>query len=198
VGFAEGGSLPVSAQIAKFSPGAVGYVQTETSVDPFDTIHRVKNANTKIDQLMPVYACGIASPDCITPATSVAMAYQQGGQYTNFAGTVRLELNGNGQATLRPVETPDIPFANLTYRIVDTDGPKRITFQAANPDDADRFTKAMGASMDRFALFEYDGQVTIGYAAPPNITHTVFAGYNRIAANGVLTHWTPPLPIVLP
>jgi len=32
----------------------------------------------------------------------------------------------------------------------------------------------------------------------PNTTHTVFAGYNRIAANDVLMHWTPPLPIVLP
>jgi hypothetical protein len=198
VGFAEGGTLPVSAQVAKFSPGALGYVQTETSVDPFYTIHRVKNADTKIDQLIPVYACGAASPDCITPATSVAMADQQGGQYTNFAGTVRLELNGNGQATLRPVDTPDIPFANLTYRIVDTDGPKRIIFQAASPGDADKFAKAMGASLDRFALFEYDGQVTIGFAAPPNTTSTVFAGYNRIAANDVLTHWTPPLPIVLP
>jgi hypothetical protein len=56
----------------------------------------------------------------------------------------------------------------------------------------------MGASLDRFALFEYDGQVTIGFAAPPNTTSTVFAGYNRIAANDVLTHWTPPPPIVLP
>jgi hypothetical protein len=197
VGFAQGGSLPVSAQIAKFSPGAVGYVQTETSVDPFYTIHRVKNANTKVDQLVPVYACGTASPDCTTPASSIAMADQQGGQYTNFAGTVRLELNGNGQATLRPVETPDIPFANLTYRIVDSD-PKRIIFEAKDPGDADRFSKAMSASLDRFALFEYDGQVTIGYAAPSNTTHTVFAGYNRVAANDVLTHWTPALPVVLP
>jgi hypothetical protein len=198
VGFAEGGSVPASAQVAKFSPGARGYVQTQTAVDPFYTIHRVKNANTKVDQMLPVYACGTASPDCTTPATTLTMADQQGGQYTNFAGTVRLELNGNGHASLRPVETPDIPFANLTYRIVDSGGPQRITFQATSPGDADKFARAMGGSLEHFALFEYNGQVTIGFAAPAGTTTTIFAGYNRIAVNDIITHWTPALPEVQP
>ncbi|SOJ54567.1 hypothetical protein MSIMFB_02057 [Mycobacterium simulans] len=196
-GFAEGVALPQSVQAGKFSPGARVYLRTETTVDPFYTIHRVKIGNTGTEHLLPVYACGKPSSECRTPATSLVIADQQGGQFTNFAGTVRLELGGDGHARLRPVETPDMSFANLTYRIAETDGPKRITFQASTPDDADKFGKAIGITLDRFALFEYDGLVTIGFAEPANSTTTTIGGYNRIAANDLLTQWTPPLPAVL-
>jgi hypothetical protein len=56
----------------------------------------------------------------------------------------------------------------------------------------------MGNSVENFAFVDYEGQVTVGFAEPANTTTTVFAGYNRIAANDLLTQWTPALPAVLP
>lgn len=56
----------------------------------------------------------------------------------------------------------------------------------------------MGNNVENFAFVDYEGQVTVGFAEPANTTTTVFAGYNRIAANDLLTQWTPALPAVLP
>ena len=195
-GFAAGGQLPRSALAGKFSPGARGYVRTTTTIDPTYTVRHITDANTHTDTVMPVYACGKPTPDCKTAATSLEMAAQQGGQFTNVSGTARLELGADGKATLRPVDV-DIPFANLTYRIVDNDGPRRIVFQASNPDDADKFAQAID-TLDTFALYEYDGQVVVGLAQPANTTNTYFAGYNQTAANDLVTQWTPALPAVLP
>jgi len=171
---------------------------TETSVDPFYTIHRIKHADTGIDDLQLVYSCVQLSPDCNAPTPDLVVLATLGGEFTDLSGTTRLELDGHGHATLRPVGVPDIPFATLTYRAVQNDKPERITLQAANPDDADKFAKAMGISVENFAFVDYDGQVTVGFAEPANTTTTVFAGYNRVAANDLLTQWTPALPVVLP
>jgi hypothetical protein len=184
-------------QAGKFSPGARAYLETKTAIDPFYTIQRVKDANTNVDRLLPVYACGKPSPQCQTPATSLAMADTQGGQFTNFAGTALLEFDGGGHATLRPVDST-IPFADLTYSITSNDGPPRITLRASNSGDAEKFGQAMGITLQSFALFEYDNQVTVGVAKPANTTTTAFAGYNQVAVNDLLTQWTPPLPVVLP
>ena len=56
----------------------------------------------------------------------------------------------------------------------------------------------MGNNVENFAFVDYEGQVTVGFAEPANTTTTVFARYNRIAANDLLTQWTPALPAVLP
>jgi hypothetical protein len=197
-GFDEGVGLPQSAQAAKFSPGARAYLMTETSVEPFFTIHRVKHADTGIDDLQLVFTCVQPTPDCKAPTPDLVVLATLGGQFTNLSGTTRLELDGHGHATLRPVGVPDIPFATLTYRTVQDGKPDRITLQAANPGDADKFAKAMGNSVENFAFVDYESQVTVGFAEPANTTTTVFAGYNRIAANDLLTQWTPALPQVLP
>ena len=55
-----------------------------------------------------------------------------------------------------------------------------------------------GIDLKTFALYEYNGAVTIGTARPSYNTTTEFAGYNRIAVNDLLTHWTPQMPEVLP
>jgi hypothetical protein len=197
-GFDEGVGLPQSAQAGKFTPGARAYLMTETSVDPFFTIHRVKHADTGIDDLQLVFTCVQPTPDCKAPTPDLVVLATLGGEFTNLSGTTRLELDGHGHATLRPVGVPDIPFATLTYRTVQNDKPERITLQAANPEDADKFAKAMGNNVENFAFVDYEGQVTVGFAEPANTTTTVFAGYNRIAANDLLTQWTPALPAVLP
>jgi hypothetical protein len=196
-GFAQGGELPLTALNGKFSPGARAYLSTTTSVDPQFTIQRIKDANTDRDNLVPVYACGTPSARCATLAPTLSAADTQGGQFTNIAGTARLELDGDGHATLRPVET-DIAYANLTYRLVNSDGPPRITFAANNADDAEKFSQAVGIPLDSFAFYEYGGQVTIGRFQPADSTSSAFAGYNKIAANDLLTQWTPALPAVLP
>ncbi len=196
-GFDEGVGLPQSAQAGKFSPGARAYLMTETSVDPFFTIHRVKHADTGIDDLQLVFTCVQPTPDCKAPTPDLVVLATLGGEFTNLSGTTRLELDGHGHATLRPVGVPDIPFATLTYRTVQNDKPDRITLQAANPGDAEKFAKAMGNNVENFAFVDYEGQVTVGFAEPANTTTTVFAGYNRIAANDLLTQWTPALPAVL-
>ena len=197
-GFDEGVGLPQSAQAGKFSPGARAYLMTETSVDPFFTIHRIKHADTGIDDLQLVFTCVQPTPDCKAPTPDLVVLSTQGGEFTNLSGTTRLELDGHGHATLRPVGVPDIPFATLTYRYVQNEKPERITLQAANPEDADKFAKAMGNNVENFAFVDYEGQVTVGFTEPANSTTTVFAGYNRIAANDLLTQWTPALPVVLP
>ena len=46
-GSTKGVGLPQSAQADKFSPGARAYLMTETSVDPFFTIHRIGHADTR-------------------------------------------------------------------------------------------------------------------------------------------------------
>jgi hypothetical protein len=193
-GFSQGGPLPQEITAGKFGPGARAYIQTETSVDPFYNIQRVEDANTKTPTLQIVYACGTPSPQCQTPATNLEAADQHGGQFTNFAHTALLELDGKGHATLRPVDT-DIPFATYTYRI-NNDAPRRITFQSANDGDATKFTQALGVPLKHFALFEYDNHVTIGWATPPNTTADSAAGYNQVAVNDILPRWTPPSPAV--
>lgn len=67
----------------------------------------------------------------------------------------------------------------------------RITLQAANYGDAAKFTQAMLIPLKHFAVFECNNQVTIGYATPANTTSDSAAGYNRVAANDILAHWTP-------
>lgn len=191
-GFSQGGPLSWDVKYGKFSPRARAYIQTETSVDPFYTIQRVADANTHAPTLQIVYACGTPSPQCQTTATNLAMADQHGGQFTNFAHTALLQLDGKGHATLRPVDT-DIPFATYTYRI-DNAAPPRITFAAANDGDATKFTQALGVPVNHFALFEYDNHVTIGYATPANTTADSAAGYNQAAVNDILERWDPPRP----
>ena len=61
-----------------------------------------------------------------------------------------------------------------------------------------RRSARVAVDLKTFALYEYNGHVTIGSARPPYTTTTEFAGYNRIAINDLLGHWTPPLPAVLP
>lgn len=195
-GFAQGGPLPVSATTATFSAGAQAFVRTTTTVDPTYTVRHISDANTNGSTVVAVYACGTPAPDCKTPAATLDLAAQQGGQFTNFAGTARLELHPDGTATLRPVDV-DIPFATFTYRIVDNEGPRRIVFDAADPADADKFTQAID-TLKTFALYEYNGQVVVGMAQPANTTSTHFAGYNQVAANDLVTHWTPALTPVNP
>jgi hypothetical protein len=197
-GFDEGVGLPQSAQTGKFSSGARAYLMTETSVDPFFTIHRLKHADTSIDDLQLVLTCVQPTPDCKAPTPDLVVLASLGGQFTNLSGTTRLDLDGHGHATLRPVGVPDIPFATLTYRFVQNGKPDRITVQADNPQDADKFAKAMGNTVENFAFVDYENQVTVGFAEPANTTTTVFAGYNRVAANDLLTQWTPALPAVQP
>ncbi|WP_156746248.1 hypothetical protein [Mycobacterium sp. 1423905.2] len=88
-------------------------------------------------------------------------------------------------------------MANLTYRVVESGGLKRITLRATDEEDAETFRQAMGISDENFVMVEYNGQVRIGVAEPGNDTTTV-AAYNRIAVNDVLGHWTPALPSTLP
>jgi len=195
-GFSQGRPLPSSLTDAKFSPGGRAYVQTKTAVDPFYTIQRVQDANTKTPTFQLVYTCGKPSPQCQTPATNLEMADQHGGQLTNFAHTAQLDLDGKGHATLRPLDN-DIPFATYTYTI-NNDAPRRITLQAANDGDATKFIQALGVPLKHFALFEYGNQVTIGYATPANTTSDSAAGYNRIAVNDILARWTPAPPPVQP
>ncbi|WP_431236154.1 hypothetical protein ACQ856_29040 (plasmid) [Mycolicibacterium psychrotolerans] len=195
-GFAQGGPLPASATGATFSPGAQAFVRTTTTVDPTYTVRHIADANTNGSSVVPVYACGTPTPQCTTVAASLDVAAKQGGQFTNFAKTARLELRADGTATLRPVDV-DIPFATLTYRIVDNNGPRRMVFEAANSGDADKFTQAIDA-VNTFALYEYNGQVVVGMAQPANTTSTYFAGYNQVAANDLVTHWTPALTPVKP
>lgn len=195
-GFAQGGPLPASATAATFSPGAQAFVRTTTTVDPTYTVRHISDANTNGSTVVAVYACGTPAPGCKTPAATLDIAAQHGGQFTNFAGTARLELHPDGTAVLRPVDV-DIPFGTFTYRIVGNDGPKRIVFDAASPGDADKFTQAID-TLKTFALYEYNGQVVVGMAQPANTTSTYFAGYNQVAANDLVTHWTPALTPVNP
>ncbi|CAN5498400.1 hypothetical protein BH09ACT7_BH09ACT7_47470 [soil metagenome] len=196
-GFAPGRALPESLQGAVFSPGARAYLVTTTTVDPTYAIRMFADPNTRAQARQVVYACGQPSAGCTTPASSIAMADHEGGQFTNPSGTATLELGGDGHAVLRPVNS-ETPFATYTYRVIDTDGPRRIVFAAANPNDAKQFGRATGIGVDNFAFFEYDGQVTVGVAQSANKTASLFAGYDRIAVDDLLTHWTPPMPTVLP
>jgi hypothetical protein len=196
-GFAPGHALPQSLQDVTFSPGARAYLVTTTTVDPTFAIRRVSDPRTRADTMPLVYACGKPSADCTKPASSIATVNQDGGQFTNPSGASMLTLDGHGQAVLRPVKS-DIPLATFTYRMVDTGGPTRITFQAANSGDAKTFGRATGISVDNFAFFEYDGQVAVGISQPANRSVSLFAGYDHIAANDLLTHWTPVMPAVSP
>jgi hypothetical protein len=81
---------------------------------------------------------------------------------------------------------------------VKDDDPHRITLQAAHTDDDKKFSQAFGMDLKTLALYEYDGAVTLGNARPAYDTKTEFAGYNRIAMNDLLSHWTPQMPEVLP
>jgi hypothetical protein len=196
-GFSEGAQLPESTRDAKFSPGARSYETTTTLIGPIYLVEQIANAITKVSQFFHVYSCETPSPDCQTVATTLDQVAKQGGKVTNFAGTAELEFDADGHATLRPVGT-DIAFANLTYRLVKDDDPHHITLQAAHSDDEKKFGQAFGIDLKTFALYEYNGEVTLGAARPAYNTTTEFAGYNRIAVNDLLTHWTPQMPEVLP
>ncbi|MGO8937437.1 MAG: hypothetical protein ACLQLO_10010 [Mycobacterium sp.] len=52
---------------------------------------------------------------------------------------------------------PDIPFATLTYRTVQNDKPDRITLQATDQGDAEKFAKAMGNNVENFAFVDSRG-----------------------------------------
>jgi hypothetical protein len=195
--FSNGLALPQSLQGSVFSPGARAYLVTSTTVDPTYAVRKFANPKTRVEARPVVYACGQPSPGCTTPASSIAMASQEGGQFINPSGTAMLTLTSDGHAVLRPVAT-ELPSTTYTYRIVDVDGPRRMIFAASNPDDAKQFGRATGISVDNFAVFEYDGQVTIGIAQPASKTVSLFAGYDQVAANDLLTHWSPAMPAVLP
>jgi hypothetical protein len=196
-GLSEGAQLPESTRDAKFSPGARSYETTTTLIGPIYLVVQIANAITKVSQRFHVYSCDPPSPDCQTAATTLDQVAKQGGKVTNFAGTAELDFDGNGNATLRPVDT-DIAFANLTYRFATDDDPHKITLQAAHTDDDKKFSQAFGMDLKTLALYEYDGEVTLGNARPAYNTTTEFAGYNRIAINDLLSHWTPQMPEVLP
>jgi hypothetical protein len=66
-----------------------------------------------------------------------------------------------------------------------------VTVQAAHTDDEKKFSQAFGMDLKTFALYGYDGEVTLGNARPAYNTTTEFAGCNRIAINDLLSHWTP-------
>jgi hypothetical protein len=196
-GFSEGGRLPGSTRDAKFSPGARSYETTTTLIGPIYLVVQIANAITKVSQRFHVYSCDPPSPDCQSVATTLDQVVTHGGKVTNFAGTAELDFDGGGNATLRPVGA-DIAFANLTYRLSNDDDPHRITLQAAHADDDKKFSQAFGINLKTFALYEYDGEVTLGNARPSYNTTTEFAGYNRTAINDLLSHWTPQMPDVLP
>jgi hypothetical protein len=92
----------------------------------------------------------------------------------------------------------EVAFANLTYQLSHDGDPTRNSLQAAHPDDEKKFAEVFGIPLKSFALFEYNGQVTIGSAQAAYNTTTSFASFNRVAVNDVLTHWTPQMPEVLP
>jgi hypothetical protein len=196
-GFAQGLQLPDSTREVKFSPGARSYELTTTVIGPIFLVVQIANAITKVPQYFHVYSCAAPSPNCDTVATSLDQVAKQGGRVQNFPGNAELEFDSNGNATLSPVGM-DVAFANLTYRVVNDDDPHRITLQAAHPDDEKKFAQAFGMELKTFALYEYNDEVTIGNARPSYNTTTEFAGYNRIAINDLLTHWTPQMPEVLP
>jgi hypothetical protein len=196
-GLSEGTQLPESTRGVKFSPGARSYETTTTLIGPLYIVTQIANAITKVSQRFSVDSCDPPSPDCQTPATSLDQLARQGGKVTNFANTAELDFDGNGNATLQPVGT-DIAFANLTYSLVKDDSPQRITLQAAHTDDDKKFSQAFGMDLKTLALYEYDGEVTLGNVRPAYNTKTDFAGYNRVAINDLLSHWTPQMPEVLP
>ena len=181
----------------KFSPGARSFELTTTTIGPLYIVAQIANAITKVPQYFHVSSCDPPSPDCDTPASSLDQVTKQGGQLKNFSGSAELELGPDGRAELRPAGM-DVAFANLTYQLSHDGDPARITLQAAHPDDEKKFSEVFGIELKSFALFEYNGQVTIGNAQAAYNTTTAFAGFNRIAVNDVLSHWTPQMPEVLP
>jgi hypothetical protein len=196
-GFSEGLQLPESTRDVKFSPGARSYETTTTAIGPLYIVTQIANAITKVPQYFHVSSCETPTPDCDTPATSLDQVAKHGGRVKNFSGSAELELDADGRAELRPTGM-EVAFANLTYQLSHDGDPARITLQAAHPDDEKKFAEVFGIELKSFALFEYNGQVTIGSAQAAYNTTTSFAGFNRIAVNDVLTHWTPPMPEVLP
>lgn len=196
-GFAEGLELPESTRGVKFSPGARSYELTTTMIGPLYIITQIGNAITKQPQYFHVSSCDPPTPDCDTPATSLDQVAAHGGRVVNFSGSAELEFSANGRAALRPAGM-EVAFANLTYRVNHDSNPAYITLQAAHPEDEKKFAEAFGAQLKSFALFEYNGEVTIGNATPAYTTTTNFAGFNRIAVDDVLSHWTPRMPEALP
>nr|WP_018601145.1 hypothetical protein [Mycobacterium sp. 155] len=116
---------------------------------------------------------------------------------TGFPLTVAA-FEGNRAETATMLPVINAFKTTLTYRTEESNGPRRITLHPVNPDDAAKFQQAIGIRLENFAFFEYDGQVTVGVAQPANTTRSFFAGYNRMAANDLVTQWSPPLPAVLP
>lgn len=194
-GFSGGMPLPDSARDAKFSPGARAYATTTTVIGPVYQIADIANRDTRSRQFFHVYSCQNPVPHCDTVATSLDQLARQGGRLDNFAGSAFLEFDSDGRATLNTTSV-DIPLANLTYRVVTDDNPHLIRLQAAHPDDEQKFAQAFGFTLKNFACFEYNGEVTIGNARPSYNTTSEFAGFNRIAINDLLTHWTPQMPEV--
>jgi hypothetical protein len=192
-GFSEGLPLPTSAHDATFSPGARAYATTTTVIGPVYQIADIANRDTRSRQFFSVYSCQDPVPRCDTAATSLDQVARQGGRVDNFSGSAFLVFDTDGRATL---STPSvgIPLANLTYRVVTDDDPHLIRLQAAHPDDEQKFAQAFGFTLKNFACFEYNGEVTIGNARPSYNTTNEFAGFNRIAMNDLLTHWTPQMP----
>lgn len=195
-GFAEGAALPASVSAAQFSPEARSYFLVTTTVEPMYAIARVRQIDTGQDTPRLVYACGEAAGECKTPATSLQMAIEQRGKFSNVAGNASIELRKNGRAIMTIDGVPLLDM--LTYTVAEDDGPPRITFAPFDdPTSSERFAKVFGTEMAHFAFYEYDGQVAIGGIQPANSTRTDDALFNRIAINDLLTHWTPALPPVL-
>lgn len=196
-GFSEGRDLPDSTRDVKFSPGAKAFQMTTTLIGPVNMLALIDNIDTRSHEFFRVFSCPTPTPNCDIAATSLDDLAKVGGQLQNMSGSVVLDLGTDGRAALRPPGV-NIPMANLTYHVVKDDEPQRITLQAAHRDDEDKFTQAFFITLKNFALFEYNGAVTIGNARPSYNTTKEFAGFNRIAVNDVLTHWTPQMPVVLP
>ncbi len=196
-GFSEGAAFPPAATAGRYSPGARSYFLVTTSIDPVYVIARVRQLDT--DQSTPrlVYACGEAPGECTTAATSLKMATEQRGTFTNTAGTASLELQSKHNRAIMKID--GAPMLDvLKYTITEGDGPTRMTFAPLdNEKSSERFEKAFGSELANFALFEYDGKVAAGGIQPANTTRPDAALFNNVAVNDLLTQWAPPMPPVV-
>lgn len=197
-GWSESAALPDSATAAVYSPGARSYVETVTAVDPTYLVNRIRNPDRNTEDVMRVLTC--ASPDvtqpCDTPATSLDDVTKGHGRYTNSTRTGSLQFRTKGDAYFTGEGLPIYELLDVT--VVTDDGPPRITFSTPDPAVAGKFEKVFRTSIENFALYAYEGQVVVGAVQPAGTTRTDVAGYNRVAADDLLTHWTPALPPVNP
>lgn len=192
----EGAVLPEPVTTATFSAGAVAFDMAQTAVDAEFTLDRIPQRSGQ-PKVRPVEACGTPSAECATVATTLAEATGNGGQFTNAAGTARIQLEPNGKGIFITNLGATELHNPLTYTVTDSDGPARITFKAVDPAAEPSFRKAFGANVGEFAFYEYNGQVVTGDWQPAGKATHDFFGFNRVAVNDILTKWAPQRPAVV-